>query len=82
MHAVETGEPPYIPIPIDAPVPPDERVPYDMTEHKKALDWKRFAETWTQTYGAAQSFKDAETAIKSQYRVMRRKHPATASVCV
>ena len=64
MHAVETGEPPYIPIPIDAPVPPDERVPYDMTEHKKALDWKRFAETWTQTYGAAQSFKDAETAIK------------------
>ena len=64
MHCVETGHPYYIPIPVNAPVPPDERVPYDMTEHKKALDWKRFAETWTQTYGAAQSFKDAETAIK------------------
>ena len=64
MHCVETGHPFYIPIPVNAPVPPDERVPYDMTEHKKALDWKRFAETWTQTYGAAQSFKDAETAIK------------------
>ena len=64
MHCVETGHPYYIPIPVNAPVPPDERVSYDMTEHKKALDWKRFAETWTQTYGAAQSFKDAETAIK------------------
>ena len=64
MHAVETGEPPYIPIPIDAPVPMDERVQYDMGEHKKASDWKRHAETYVQTYGAAQSFKQAETAIK------------------
>ena len=64
MHAVENGEPPYIPIPLNPPVPPEDRTPYDMTGHKKSLDWKRFAETWKQTYGAAQSFKDSEAAIK------------------
>ena len=81
MHAVETGEPPYIPIPLDIPVPPEERVPYDMTEHKKALDWKRHAETWVQTYGAAQSFKDAEAAIKKL--VPRDASEATGNgICV
>jgi RNAse (barnase) inhibitor barstar len=64
MEAVKKQELPFIPMPDDTPVPLDERQPYDMTESKKALDWKRHADQWKQTFGAAQSFKDAEAAIK------------------
>ena len=64
INSVETGLPPVIPEPEQPPVPKSDRIEYNMTESKKALDWQRHADVWKQTFGAAQSFKDAEAAIK------------------
>ena len=64
IESVMSGIPPIIPELEQPPVPKSDRIDYDMNDSKKALDWQRHAEVWKQTFGAAQSFKDAEAAIK------------------
>ena len=48
----------------DIPVPPEERAPVDMTETPHDPKWKQWADLWTQTVGAADTFKKAEAEIK------------------
>ena len=48
----------------EPPVPSDEKTPVDMATTNHALKWKHHAEIWAQTFGAADSFKKAETELK------------------
>ena len=68
MEGVKKGEMPFIDFSEEPPVPVEERLPYDMEKdvapaQQKA--WKRHADTWLQTKGAADSFKQADKQLKS-----------------
>ena len=68
MEGVKRGEMPFIDFSEEPPVPVEERQPYDMEKdvapaQQKA--WKRHADTWLQTKGAADSFKQADKQLKS-----------------
>ena len=68
MQGVKKGEMPFIDFSEEPPVPVEERQPYDMEKdvapaQQKA--WKRHADQWLQTKGAADSFKQADKQIKS-----------------
>ena len=68
MEGVKKGEMPFIDFSEEPPVPVEERQPYDMEKdvapaQQKA--WKRHADTWLQTKGAADSFKQADKQLKS-----------------
>jgi len=64
MGCVEMGvEPTKLATP-EPPVPADEKTPVNMADTTHAIKWKHYAEIWAQTYGAADSFKKAETELK------------------
>ena len=64
MQAVEEGYPYVIPELYEPPVPEDHKVAVDMTSTKHSLDWKNNAEKWVQSYGAKQTFMEAEKNLK------------------
>ena len=68
MQGVKKGEMPFIDFSEEPPVPVEERQPYDMEKDVATAQqqaWKRHADTWLQTKGAAESFKQADKQIKS-----------------
>lgn len=68
MEGVKKGEMPFIDFSEEPPVPVEERQPYDMEKDVAPAQqqaWKRHADTWLQTKGAAESFKQADKQIKS-----------------
>jgi hypothetical protein len=60
MEFVRKGVPPVILPPV--PAPPEKWVDYNMAGNDV---WRRFAEQWLQTKGAADSCKEAEKTLKS-----------------
>jgi predicted phage-related endonuclease len=60
MKFVERKIPPVALPPVPAPIIADKS--YDMSEYP---NWQAAAEQWIQTYGAAQSAKDAEKTLKN-----------------
>jgi len=68
MQGVKKGEMPFIDFSDEPPVPVEERQPYDMEKDVAPAQqqaWKRHADQWLQTKGAADSFKQADKQIKS-----------------
>ena len=68
MDGVKKGEMPFIDFSEEPPVPVEERQPYDMEKDVAPAQqqaWKRHADIWLQTKGAADSFKQADKQIKS-----------------
>ena len=68
MEGVKKGEMPFIDFSEEPPVPVEERQPYDMEKDVAPAQqqaWKRHADTWLQTKGAADSFKQADKQLKS-----------------
>ena len=67
MEGVKKGEMPFIDFSEEPPVPVEERQPYDMEKDVapvKQRAWKRNADVWLQTKGAADSFKQADKNLK------------------
>ena len=67
MEGVKKGEIPFIDFSEEPPVPVEERQPYDMEKDVAPLKqraWKRNADVWLQTKGAADSFKQADKNLK------------------
>lgn len=67
MEGVKKGEMPFIDFSEEPPVPVEERQPYDMEKDVAPLKqraWKRNADVWLQTKGAAESFKQADKNLK------------------
>ena len=67
MEGVKKGEMPFIDFSEEPPVPVEERQPYDMEKDVAPLKqraWKRNADVWLQTKGAADSFKQADKNLK------------------
>jgi hypothetical protein len=67
MQGVKKGEMPFIDFSEEPPVPVEERQPYDMEKDVAPLKqraWKRNADVWLQTKGAADSFKQADKNLK------------------
>ena len=67
MEGVKKGEMPFIDFSEEPPVPVEERQPYNMEKDVAPLKqraWKRNADVWLQTKGAAESFKQADKNLK------------------
>lgn len=62
MDCVRDRVPPG-PVPA-VPPPPDKWRDYDMTEQFAADEWRRLAEIWLQTHGAAESWREAAVGLK------------------
>lgn len=64
MGCVDLGVPPHEIVASEAPVPHDETIPVDMSQTQADPRWKQWAEVWSQTVGAMDACKKAETEIK------------------
>ncbi len=64
LGCLDMGIPPDDIAPQEAPVPQEDTIPVDMSETDQSAEWERLAGVYTQTVGAAEACKEAESKIK------------------